>query len=133
MGHIHHGALKFFRETVTSVPEVSIEHDDICKGCVLGKFAKASFPRSDTRSKGVFDLVHSDVCGPMPTKSLRGYEYYVTFIDDFSKKTWIYFLKNKDEVFSQFQEFKSLVENLTRKKIEVLRSNNEGEYKGNVF
>ena len=87
MGHIHHGALRLLRETVTGVPEVSTEHDDVCKGCVLGKFAKASFPRSDTRSKGVLDLVHSDVCGPMPTKSLRGYEYYVTFIDDFSRKT----------------------------------------------
>ena len=79
---------------------MSTEHDDVCKGCVLGKFTKASFLRSDTRSKGVLDLVHSDVCGPMSTKSLRGYEYYVTFIDDFSRKTWIYFLKTKDEVFS---------------------------------
>ena len=94
---------------------------------------KASFPRSDTRAKGVLDLVHSDVCGPMSTKSLRGYEYYVTFIDDFSRKTWIYFLKTKDEVFSRFQEFKALVENLRGRKIKVLRSENGGEYKGNVF
>ena len=133
MCHSHHGALRLLRETVTGVPEVSTEHDDVCKGCVLGKFAKASFPRSDTRSKGVLDLVHSDVCGPMPTKSLRGYEYYVTFIDDFSRKTWIYFLKTKDEVFSLFQEFKALVENSTGRKIKVLRSDNGGEYKGNVF
>ena len=133
MGHIHHGALRLLRETVTGVPEVSTEHDDVCKGCVLGKFAKASFPRSDTRSKGVLDLVHSDVCGPMPTKSLRGYEYYVTFIDDFSRKTWIYFLKTKDEVFSRFQEFKALVENSTGRKIKVLRSEYGGEYKGNIF
>ena len=69
------------------VLEVSTEHDDVCKGCVLGKFVKASFPRSDNRSKGVLDLVHSDVCGPMSMKSLRGYEYYVTFIDGFSWKT----------------------------------------------
>ena len=100
MGHIYHGALKLFCEIVIGFLEVSTEHDDVCKGCVLGKFAKASFPRSDTRSKGVLDLVHSEVCGPIPTKSLRGYEYYVTFIDDFSRKTWIHFLKAKDEVFS---------------------------------
>ena len=66
---------------------MSTEHDDVCKGCVLGKFAKASFPMSDTRSRGVLDLVHSNVCGPISMKSLRGYEYYVTFVDDFSKKT----------------------------------------------
>ena len=65
---------------MTGVPEVSTEHDDVCKGCVLGKFVKASFPRSDTRSKGVLDLVHLDFCGPMSMKSLRGYEYYVTLL-----------------------------------------------------
>jgi hypothetical protein len=54
--------------------------------------------------------------------------YYVVFIDDNSQKTWIYFLKNKDGVLAKFQEFKDHVENLTRRKIKVLRSNNGGEY-----
>ena len=58
MGHIHHGALRLLREMVTGVLKVSTKHDDVCKGCVLGKFAKASFLRSDTRSEGVLDLVH---------------------------------------------------------------------------
>ena len=57
MGHIHHGELKLLREMMTSVPEVSIEHDDVCKGYVLGKFMKESFSRSDTRFEGVLDLV----------------------------------------------------------------------------
>ena len=87
MAHIHHGALKLLRKMVIGVPDVSTEHDDVCKGYVVGKFAKASFPSCDTRSEGVLDLVHSNVCGSMSIKSLRGYEYYVTFIDDFSKKT----------------------------------------------
>jgi transposase InsO family protein len=59
--------------------------------------------------------------------------YYVSFIDDFSCKTWIYFLKTKDEVFSRFQVFKSLVENQTGKKIKVSRSNNGGEYTSKEF
>ena len=45
--------------------------------------------------------------------------YYVSFIDDFSRKTWIYFMKNKDEVFSKFNEFKALIENHTEKKIKT--------------
>ena len=53
-------------------------------------------------------MIHSDVCGPMPTTSLNGYVYYITFVDDYSRKTWIYFLKGKDEVFSKFKEYKSL-------------------------
>ena len=64
----------------------------------------------------------------MSTKALSGAEYFLTFIDDHSRKIWIYFLKTKDEVFCQFKEFKALVENLTGKKIKFLRSNNGGEY-----
>ena len=71
MGHIHHGAVRFLHEIVTSVPKVKKEHDYVCRGCVFGKFVKEYFPRSDTRSKGVLDLVHSDVCGLMSMKSLR--------------------------------------------------------------
>ena len=51
----------------------------------------------------------------MPSTSLSGYEYYVTFIDDYSRNTWIYFLKNKSEVFRKFQEFKALIEKSFRK------------------
>ena len=69
-----------------------------------------------------------DICGPMSTRALSGDEYCVTFIDDHSRKTWIYFLKTKDEVFDRFKEFKALVENLTRKRIKTLRSDNGGEY-----
>ena len=61
----------------------------------------------------------SRLCGPMSSNSLRGYAYYVSFIDDFSRKTWVYFMKNKDEVFSKFKEFKALNENHTKKKIKT--------------
>jgi transposase InsO family protein len=69
----------------------------------------------------------------MSVASVKGISYYVTFIDDFSKKTWIYFMKIKDEVFSQFREFKAQVENMTRRKIKVLRIDNGGEYTSNEF
>jgi hypothetical protein len=58
--------------------------------------------------------------------SLNGYIYYVSFIDYYSHKTWIYFLKSKGEVFGNFKEFKALVENLTKRKIKMLRSDNGG-------
>ena len=53
----------------------------------------------------------------MSSSSLSGYVYYVSFIDDFSRKTWIYFMNNKEKVFNKFKEFKSLIENYTEKKI----------------
>jgi transposase InsO family protein len=69
----------------------------------------------------------------MSTSSSNGHVYYVSFIDDFSHKAWIYFLKSKGEVFSKFKEFKTLIENLFEKKIKVLRSYNGGEFTSNEF
>ena len=72
------------------------------------------------------ELVDSDVFGHMSVPSLGGSRYYVSSIDDFSRMTWIYFLKNKSEVFERFLEFKDLVENQTNRNITVLRTNNGG-------
>ena len=69
----------------------------------------------------------------LPVTSLGGCSYYMTFIDDFSRKTWIYFLKKKDEAFMWFRTFKALVENLTGKKIKILRTDNGIEYEMNKF
>jgi hypothetical protein len=71
--------------------------------------------------------------GPISSVSLGGCEYYVTFIDDHSKNTWIYFLKTKREVSKRFQEFKALVENQTGRRIKVLQSDNGGEYTSTEF
>jgi hypothetical protein len=62
------------------------------------------------------------MCGLMSILSISGCQYYVTFIDDYSRRTWIFFIKTKDKVFSQFREFKALEENQKGKKIRVLRS-----------
>ena len=67
----------------------------------------------------------------MSSNTLSRYVYYVSLIDDFSRKTWIYFLKIKDEVFSKFKEFKALIENHTENKIKTFRSDNDGEFTSN--
>jgi transposase InsO family protein len=118
---------------VTGLPEIQVNDEAICKGCAQGKYVKKPFPSSDSKAKGAFDIVHSDVSGPMSATSLGKYVYYVSFIDDFSSKTWIYFLKAKSEVFNKFKEFKTVVENLSEKKIKILRSDNGGEFKLDEF
>lgn len=72
--------------------------------------------------------MHSDVCGPMRTPSFGGARYFVSFIDDFSKKVWIYIIKAKSECFAKFKEWKALVEKQCEHKIKVLRSDNGHEY-----
>jgi len=68
------------------------------------------------------------VFGPVKVPSLGKSVYYVSFIGDFLRNTWIYFLKKNSEVFDKFKEFKALMENQTKKKIKVLRSDNGGEF-----
>jgi hypothetical protein len=109
MGHLHHKALPLLREMVTRLPDFNLEHQGVCRGCALGNNVKASFPSSKNRSKAILDLIHSDVGEPMSVVLVKDASYYVTFIDDFSRKTWIYFMKIKDEVFSHFKEFKAQV------------------------
>ena len=65
------------------------------KGCAEGKNTKKTFPTRKSKEKLILEIIHSDVCGLMSSSSLSGYVYYVYFIDDFSRKTWIYFMKTK--------------------------------------
>ena len=98
-----------------------------------GKEHQESIFESETKTKGTLELIHSDVCGPMPSTSLSGFEYFIIFIDDYSRKTWIYFLKAKNEVFEKFKECKVQIENILDKRIKTLRSENGGEYNSKEF
>ena len=83
--------------------------------------------------KGILDYVHTDVSGPTKTTSFGGRNYFVSFIDNYSRHTWVYPLRRKDEVLSTFVMWKKLVENQTGRKILKIRSNNGGEYTSDSF
>ena len=78
----------------------------------------------------MLERVHSDVCGLMKVNSLGGASYFVTFIDDFSRKVWAYTLKTKNQVLDKFKEFQASVERKSRKKVKCIRTDNGGEYCG---
>jgi hypothetical protein len=80
-GHLHFKALPGLQKMVSGMPTFQFNHKSICKGCMLGKNIKKSFPVSNKRAKVILELIHSGVCGPMSTPSLNGYVYYVVFID----------------------------------------------------
>ena len=77
----------------------------MCEHCLYGKQAMNSHSTASKKRSEPLELVHSDVCNPMPTVSMGGASYFVTFIDDFSWKFWAYPLKCKDEVLSIFKPF----------------------------
>src|SRR3984885_7718984 len=134
-GHLNFGGLNLLsrKGMVKGLPLIE-KPDSLCEGCILGKQHRESFPSSKSiRAKAPLEIIHSDLCGPMQAASLAGIQYFLTFIDDFTRKTWVYFLKNKSEVFEKFRNFKALVENQSGLHIKVLRTDRGGEYISKEF
>jgi hypothetical protein len=86
LAHINYKALPYICKAVTSLPELKVDQEGICNGCAQGKNIKNLFPKRDNKIEGVSELIHSNVCGPMPSSSINGYVYYVSFINDYSRK-----------------------------------------------
>ena len=120
------------KEMVTNF-DFNKQNFKFCEFCTLGKHNRSPFPHSESpRASDANELIHSDVCGPLPD-SLGSNKYFVTFIDDSTRHCWAYSIKSKDKVFDVFREFRAMVEKTTGKPIKTLRSDNGGEYKSNAF
>nr|CAN78715.1 hypothetical protein VITISV_030863 [Vitis vinifera] len=111
------------------VPRFSTLSSLPCESCQLGKHTRVSFPkRLNNRAKSPFELVHTDVWGPCRTASTLGFQYFVTFIDDYSRCTWLFLMKNRAKLFSIFQKFYAEIQTQFNISIRVLRSDNAREY-----
>ncbi|XP_020090489.1 uncharacterized protein LOC109711719 isoform X2 [Ananas comosus] len=104
----------------------------VCNACNMGKHVKLSFHDSESQSAFPFHIVHSDVW-QSPVPSVSGYKYYVIFIDDYSRFSWLYLLKFKHEVFDKFFEFKKMVENIFHSSIKIFQSDNGTEFVNDKF
>jgi hypothetical protein len=82
---------------------------DFCKYCVVGKQCRVRFKTATHNTKGKLDYVHSDIWGPIRVASKGGAQYFMSFIDDYSRKVWVYFLKNKSDAFATFKKWKAEV------------------------
>ncbi|WVY99473.1 hypothetical protein V8G54_015558 [Vigna mungo] len=133
LGHMSEKGMRIMHSK-GKLPSLQSLEFDMCEDCILGKQKRVSFQRSGRiPKKERLELVHSDVWGPTTVSSIGGKRYFVTFIDDHSRKVWTYFLKNKSEVFEAFKIWKAMVENETGLKIKKLRSDNGGEYEDTRF
>jgi hypothetical protein len=132
-GHMSSQGLKCLQSR-GKLPRLKSVEVDFCESCILGKQKRVSFKKAGRApAKEKLELVHTDVWGPASVSSIGGKQYFVTFIDDHSRKVWVYFLRHKSDVFEAFKNWKAMVENEIGLKIKKLRSDNGGEYEDNEF
>ena len=89
LGHLHHGALTVMQQISTRILMGTLSQLDTCKGCTMGKYAKATFHEKEKQYLEILERIHSDVYGPFFVSSTTKHKYYVIFVDDFSHKCWI--------------------------------------------
>ncbi|PKU87366.1 Retrovirus-related Pol polyprotein from transposon TNT 1-94 [Dendrobium catenatum] len=131
LGHPHSRKISILAKSIAAVENFST--NTTCISCNTSKMHKQPFPVSNSICNKPFQIIHSDIWGPAPCLSKFGYRYYVTFIDDCTRFTWLFLLKSKDEVFSKFQFFCNLINNQFKTKILILRSDGGGEYTSHSF
>ncbi|XP_059590837.1 retrovirus-related Pol polyprotein from transposon RE1 isoform X2 [Vitis vinifera] len=99
-----------------------------CEICQFAKHTRTIYPQIPYKPSTVFSLIHSDVWGPSRIKNISGTRWFVTFVDDHTRVTWVFLMKEKSEVGHIFQTFNLMVQNQFNSKIQVLKSDNAKEY-----
>ncbi|KAK8934943.1 hypothetical protein KSP39_PZI014634 [Platanthera zijinensis] len=135
MGHLGFTGLKLLSgsKMVEGMPMIT-PPQRVCEACTKGKQRRDTFEGGKSRrTTRQLELVHSDIAGPFETTSVGGSRYYITFTDDFSRKCWVYFLKEKAEALDKFREFKAMAEKEVGQPLKVLRTDRGGEYTSRLF
>ncbi|BFG15661.1 hypothetical protein CerSpe_019350 [Prunus speciosa] len=129
LGHTSFGYLKrLFLSLFRSCDEFSFKWET----CILAKSHRVVFSLSDNKVTKPFDLVHLDVWGPACVTS-NGFRWFVTFIDDYTRLTWVYLMKNKHDVAFIFPEFCAMVSTQFHVRVKVFQTDNGGAYVNNTL
>jgi hypothetical protein len=135
LGHLNFGNLikSNKKEAVRDLQKLIKPSDLICKHCQIGKKTRVRFKTKVNYTTNPLDLIHTYLCGPTRMKRNYGDIYLMLIVDDYTRLTWVFFLKEKSESFEKFKIYKALVENETNLKIKCLRSDNGGEFTSKYF
>ncbi|GJY65031.1 retrovirus-related pol polyprotein from transposon TNT 1-94 [Tanacetum coccineum] len=134
-GHLSYKGLRILAnmKMVSGLPTLNVPKK-LCTHCLNGKQHRDHIPKNSLwRASSRLQLVHSDVCGPITPASNSNKRYILCFIDDFTRKSWVYFLSEKSEVFAMFKVFKACVEKETGESITCLRTDRGGEFNSSEF
>ena len=128
LGHPSLKSLQKLCPSLRSLPQLE------CESCQFAKQHRPSYvSRVNKRVASPFEVVHSDIWGPCPVVSKSGFRYFVTFVDDYSRVTWLYFMKNHLDLFEIFCAFHVEILNQFHTSIRNLRSDNAKEYFSTQF
>ena len=100
----------------------------ICESCQFAKHRRSSFPNTNHRYSSAFECVHSDVWGPCSISGLPHHKWFILFVDNFSRYTWVYLLKTKSEIPKIIVLFCEMIHNQFRNKFRLIRTDNAKEY-----
>lgn len=135
LGHSNYQRIRHMlsRDLISGVPQLPTASHIQCEACIKGKHNRHRIPKQATnRATRPLELVHSDLCGPFPA-SLTGSRYFITFTDDYSRFSWVYFLKFKSEALDKFKAFKQQIETSLGARLMCLCTDRGGEYMSDLF
>ena len=130
LGHCNYSDIRKLEKVVDGMKITSDEEVD-CKVCTQGKMTQSRNRTSDKRANAPFDLVHSDLAGPISPVGKDGFNYALSFVDDYSGVIIIYFLKHKSDTVEATKQFLADIAPLG--KVKCIRSDNGGEFIGQKF
>ena len=133
LGHVNHSIISLLNKIGQLYLTSLLPSPKLCDTCQLAKSHRLPYSHNEHRSSDVLDLIHCDIWGPSPIKSNLGFVYYVLFIDDYSRFTWLYPLKLKSDFYDTFIQFQNFVENQYSTRIKIFQSDGGAEFTSNCF
>nr|GEX97062.1 integrase, catalytic region, zinc finger, CCHC-type, peptidase aspartic, catalytic [Tanacetum cinerariifolium] len=113
LSHLNFGAINYLARQglVRGLPKLKFEKDHLCSACAMGKSTKKTFkPKSEDTNQEKLYLLHMDLCGPMRVESINGKKYILVIVDDYSRFTWVKFLRSKDETLDFIIKFLKMIQ-----------------------
>jgi len=133
LGHVNHSIISLLNKKGHLSLTFILPNPVICATCQIAKSHKLPFSTNNTRSNSILGLIHCDIRGPAPIKSKMSFAYYVIFIDDHSRFTWLYPMKFKSYFIDIFLQYQIFVENQYSCKIKISQSDGGAEFCSNCF
>ncbi|GJY63020.1 retrovirus-related pol polyprotein from transposon TNT 1-94, partial [Tanacetum coccineum] len=135
LNHLNFGTINDLarKDLVRGLPRLKFEKDHLCSACQLGKSKKFSHkPKSENTNMEVLHTLHMDLCGPMRVQSINGKKYILVIVDDYSRFTWVKFLRSKDETPEFVINFLKQIQVGLNKTVRYIRIDNGTEFVNQV-